>query len=436
MNKSLDIKLAEIRRNPQTRTFIIADAKDPDMARGIESFGRLSPTDPRIRALKSPEAFRPDEAKYRTVEDFCELIREVTRQGLIDIMLMSASTNERLTIKERLFDNSHITPAARANDTTDIWVVRGNRYASEASRPFRSATIDHIQCGKVECEPKERVLGANLGLYSVTFVNCLHRDMQTLSEFKEFREEAERKGFHYFLEIFDPNVDSGLAPEKMGAFVNDNIVRSLAGVTERGRPLFLKMVYHGPKFTEELAAYDPSLPVGILGGSAGTTYDAFKLIAEAQKYGARVALFGRKINNAEHQLAFIEMLRRIVDGQVQPEEAVRAYHGVLQGLGIKPQRSLEEDLQVTDTSMSYAGSTTVTVSKKPVAGRSAAKETAGGQRPPLQQSATKSVSYTPPAAVTSWPTFADGSPNFGSMSNAERVAYFKARLNNKLGVTR
>ncbi|MFA5191888.1 MAG: hypothetical protein WC740_14245 [Verrucomicrobiia bacterium] len=436
MNKSLDIKLAEIRRNPQTRTFIIADAKDPDMARGIESFGRLSPTDPRIRALKSPEAFRPDEAKYRTVEDFCELIREVTRQGLIDIMLMSASTNERLTIKERLFDNSHITPAARANDTTDIWVVRGNRYASEASRPFRSATIDHIQCGKVECEPKERVLGANLGLYSVTFVNCLHRDMQTLSEFKEFREEAERKGFHYFLEIFDPNVDSGLAPEKMGAFVNDNIVRSLAGVTERGRPLFLKMVYHGPKFTEELAAYDPSLPVGILGGSAGTTYDAFKLIAEAQKYGARVALFGRKINNAEHQLAFIEMLRRIVDGQVQPEEAVRAYHGVLQGLGIKPQRSLEEDLQVTDTSMSYAGSTTVTVSKKPVAGRSTAKETAGGQRPPLQQSATKSVSYAPPTAVTSWPTFPDGSPNFGSMSNAERVAYFKARLNNKLGMTR
>jgi len=447
MNKSLDIKLAEIRRNPQTRTFIIADAKDPDMARGIESFGRLSQSDPRVRAMKSPEAFRPDEAKYRTTEDFCELIREVTRQGLIDIMLMSASTNERLTIKERLFDNSHITPAARANDTTDIWVVRGNRCATEPSRPFRSATIDHIQCGKVECEPKERVLGANLGLYSVTFVNCIHRDMQTLREFKEFREEAERKGFRYFLEIFDPNVDSGLAPEKIGAFVNDNIVRSLAGVTERGRPLFLKMVYHGPKFTEELAAYDPSLPVGILGGGAGTTYDAFKLIAEAQKYGARVALFGRKINNAEHQLAFIEMLRRIVDGQVQPEEAVRAYHGVLQGLGIKPQRALEDDLQLTDTSMSYAGSTTVTVSKKPVAAVSDRRNVGrlpepapksfiagSGSRPTTQT--TTSVSYSPPAAITSWPTFPDGSPDFARMSNAERIAYFKARLNNKLGITR
>ena len=46
----------------------------------------------------------------------------------------------------------------------------------------------------------------------------------------------------------------------------------------------------------------------------GTTYDAFKLLADAQKYGARVALFGRKINNAENQLAFVEFLRLIVDG--------------------------------------------------------------------------------------------------------------------------
>ena len=41
------------------------------------------------------------------------------------------------------------------------------------------------------------------------------------------------------------------------------------------------MVYHGPKAMEELVHYDPHLIVGILGGSAGTTYDAFKLLAEA-----------------------------------------------------------------------------------------------------------------------------------------------------------
>src|SRR5205814_6954723 len=179
------------------------------------------------------------------------------------------------------------------------------------------------------------------------------QDRETLLWFKEFREEAERKKFRYFLEVFDPNVDHGIAPEKLGEFLNDNIIRALAGVPEAGRPLFLKIVYHGPKAMEELAQYDPNVVVGILGGSAGTTCDAFKLIHDAQKYGARVALFGRKINNAEHQLAFIEMLRLITDGKVKPEEAVRAYHGVLQAKGITPRLPLEKDLELTDQAMSY-----------------------------------------------------------------------------------
>src|SRR5207344_1471218 len=126
-------------------------------------------------------------------------------------------------------------------------------------------------------------------------------------------------------------------------FINDAVTRTLAGVATAGRPLFLKIVYNGPKAMEELVHYDPHLVVGILGGSAGTTYDAFKLLSEAKKYGARVALFGRKINNAENQLAFIRFLRLIADGEIRPEEAVRAYHGVLERLGIRPQRSLEED---------------------------------------------------------------------------------------------
>src|SRR5438477_7699871 len=269
-------------------------------------------------------------------------------------MLMSAYVNEQLTIKESLFQKSHVTPAARANDTTDVWAVRHGCYTAEAAQPFRTATIDQIQCGKIECDRTgSQFPGANLGLYSVTFVNDLEQDRETLTAFKEFREEAERKHFRYFLEVFDPNVSSGIAPEKLGEFINDNILRSLAGVPESGRPLFLKIVYHGPRAMEELAQYDPNLIVGILGGSAGTTYDAFKLIHDAQKYGARVALFGRKINNAEHQLAFIEMLRLITDGKVNPEEAVRAYHGILQAKKIKPKLELDKDLQLTDQTMSY-----------------------------------------------------------------------------------
>lgn len=347
--KSLDAKIADIRKNPSgSKAFIIADAKDADMAFGITAPGSKRPMNPE-RVLKS-------EIHWKTLEEYREQIRSVVRQGLVDIMLMSASNVEQLAMKERLFEKSHITPAARANDATDIWVVRGAAYVKEPSRPFRTATIDHIKCGELDCDTDAPHTGADLGLYSVTFTNNMERDYETLRAFKEFREEAERKNFRYFLEVFDPNVDTGITPEMLDGFINDHIIRSLAGVTEKGRPLFLKIAWRGPKAMEELVAYDPQLIVGILGGSAGTTYDAFKLIADAQKHGARVALFGRKINNAEQPLAFIEFLRRIVEGAITPEEAVKAYHGVLQSLGVHPHRPLAEDMQLTSAVTSYGGS--------------------------------------------------------------------------------
>ena len=80
------------------------------------------------------------------------------------------------------------------------------------------------------------------------------------------------------------------------------------------------------------------------------------MLWEAKKYGARVALYGRKINNSEHQLTFVRYLRLVADDQVLPEEAVRAYHADLGRLGIQPHRSLEDDLQRTDTATAYSGS--------------------------------------------------------------------------------
>src|SRR5947209_1456495 len=361
MTKSLDTKLAEVKSNPATRAFIIADAKDADMAFGVRAPGPRSYLSNRGErpARFSPEVWSREEYGYRNLPEFLDIIREVVHQGLIDIMLMSAYVNEQLTIKEGFFRDSHVTPAARANDTTDVWAVRHGCYTREPAQPFRSATIDQIQCGKIECDRSGTEFpGANLGLYSVTFVNDLEQDRATLLAFKEFREEAERKNFRYFLEAFDPNVSSGISPDKLGEFLNDNIIRALAGVPEAGRPAFLKIVYHGPRAMEELAQYDPNLVVGILGGGAGTTYDAFKLIHDAQKYGARVALFGRKINNAEHHLAFIEMLRLITDGKVTPEEGVRAYHAVLEAKKIKPRLPLEKDLEPTGQAMSYEGGST------------------------------------------------------------------------------
>jgi len=396
MEKSLDRKLARILADPSSKDFIIADAKDADMAFGLAAPGR------------SPE-YHAGEARFRTLDEYRQRMRDLVRQGFVDIMLMSPSTNEVLAIEERLFDASHVTPAVRANDTTDIWLATGTgRYASQPSLPFRTATIDHIMCGKMECQAHERKLGADLGLYSVTFNNDAALDRATLEGYKAFRLEAEAKGFRHFLEVFDPNACGDHPPKDVGRFVNDHIVRALAGVTSRGRPIFLKIPYYGPAAMEALATYDRSLVVGILGGSAGTSFDAFHMLWEAKKYGARVALYGRKINNAEHQLTFVRYLRAVADDEIGPEEAVRAYHGDLAKLGIRPQRALDEDLQRTYTATSYSGASQ-RAAKKPVAG--------------------PAVKLAPSTA----PSGASGEPDFSRMTPAEKARWNLERWKRIIG---
>jgi hypothetical protein len=444
MDKSLDRKLAAIHANPSCREFIIADAKDADMATGLGAPGL------------SPE-MHAGEVRFKTLEEYRDQMRLIARSGLVDIMLMSASSNHALTFRERLFDNSPVTPAIRANDTTDIHLARGAIYATEPSRPFRTASIDHAQCGHLDCAPHERTMGANLGLYSVTFNNILDRDIATLERFHEFRQEAERKGFRYFLEVFDPNMPGAVAPEVLPGYINDMITRMLAGVGPTGRPVFLKMVYHGPKAMEELVRFDPHLVVGILGGSAGTTRDAFQLLHDAQKHGAKVALFGRKINNAENQLAFVHFLRLIVEGQVGPVDAVKAYHAVLGRLGLRPHRSLEADLQLTDQAMSYGGkpAASIVVTKNepaPVRATStpataaavlsngtshcqchspAPKETAGAcgchGGSVVTQSIT-GVSRYNHISGNGTASSSNGRPDFTKMSPTERLDYHRQRL--------
>lgn len=385
VEKTLDQKLAKIHADPQgCREFIIADAKDADMGFGIAAPGRL--------------CSREGECRFKTLEEYREQIRQVIRQGVVDIVLMSASTSEQLCLQERLFDDSHVTPAIRANDATDIFVFRESRIPQQPAHPFRTAQLDHAQCGHLDCDPDERRRGVDLGLYSVTFNNDLQVDLNTLEHYNAFREEAERKGFRHFLEVFHPNLPNAVTPQNVPSFINDVIARTLAGVPSVARPIFLKIPYPGPQALEELVSYDPHLVVGILGGSSGTTRDAFQMIHDAQKHGAKVALFGRKINHAENQLAFIEFLRHIVDGVISPEEAVRAYHAVLQRLSIRPLRPLEEDLQITPTQFSYDESKSATTSAMPAAG---------------------TAESTAAATV-----------DFSKMTSEERLAYHRERLRN------
>ena len=113
--KSLDQKLAEIKANASSGAFIIADAKDADMAFGARAPGPrsyLSSSGARP-AQFSPEVWSRDEFGFRNLPEFLDIIREVTQQGLVDIMLMSAYVNELLTIKEGMFRELHVTPYLR-----------------------------------------------------------------------------------------------------------------------------------------------------------------------------------------------------------------------------------------------------------------------------------------------------------------------------------
>ena len=325
----LKSKLDHIKRGDyQPTDFIIADAKDADMA-----FGIAAPGPDHSVTNSSQEKGRTE---YKSRADYLGAMKDMARSELIDILLMSASSAETLHA-ENLFTDSQITPAVRLNDTTDIWSARGSCYRDSPSRPFATADLETVRS---LCQ---------LGLYSVTFSNNLKADLQTLEQYKSFRLAAREQGLQHFLEIFNPAFDIGLSDASLGDYINDMILKTLAGVTQKDAPLFLKMQFNGQRAMADLCAYDSAnLVVGILGGSAGTTRDTFELAKQAEQAGARVALFGRKINLSESPVELVRLLRCVIEEELSAEQAVNAYHDHLSATELTPQRTLNEDIQITD----------------------------------------------------------------------------------------
>jgi hypothetical protein len=315
----LDQKLARIRAGRYRRAdFIIADAKDADMGFGLTAPG-------------------PDgQGGFKKREQYLDAITTMIRSGVVDIMLMSASSAEVL-VKQGSFKTGKVTPAIRLNDASDIWSQRGSTYRDHPSRPF--ATVELAQAAKL----------GRLGLYSITFSNDIERDRESLQAFRAFRSAAAGQKLRYFLEVFNPAFDIGLKGAEIGEYINDSIIRTLAGVTTADRPLFLKLQYNGPKAMEELASYDPEgLIVGVLGGGKGTTRDTFELALQSERHGARVALFGRKINLAEAPVDLVSLMRRVIEGDVSTLDAVKEYHDRLKKAQTRPHRPLKDDLEITE----------------------------------------------------------------------------------------
>jgi hypothetical protein len=343
--KRLDEKLLRIRAGQYRKSdFILADAKDTDMGSGCT-------TPAPVRNKDGSVATAP-----RRLRTYLDQITDIVKQDIVDIMLMSPSNLERM-VEEGVFRDSAVQPAIRANEATDCWGgIRGGKYTHLPSRNFRTAKLLRVMHGTTTSEPGAAITGADLGLYSLTFNNDLEADLASLNAFAEFRDEVAEIRFRYFLEVFNPNVPSGLDPADVPKFVNDHILRALAGVMRADRPQFLKIPFNGPRALEELAAYDPSLIVGVMGGGAGTTRDTFELLYQAEKYGARVALFGRKINLAESPLDIVRYMREVADGAISPKEAVKAYHADLEAQGVRPSRPLVEDNVITEAALKQGSS--------------------------------------------------------------------------------
>ena len=94
--------------------FILADAKDPDYAFGVKGTGAHDYLD--------------QSGKHRSIPDFRQTIRDIVKQKQMDVMLGAVSNMEPLAA-EGLFEKSAVTPAIRANDTTDIWLPRSGSYS-------------------------------------------------------------------------------------------------------------------------------------------------------------------------------------------------------------------------------------------------------------------------------------------------------------------
>ena len=323
MHDRLVGKLTRIRSGAYSpRDFIIADAKDAEMGGGIGALGARRLADGTERLATS--------ADYR------QAMTEMMASGLIDIMLTSMSSAEALA-DSGAFKTSDVTQAIRLNDATDIWGFRGASYRERPALPFRTARLHHA-----------RRLAA-LGLYAVTFYNDRDLDVATSEAYGRFRQQAEEEGMAHFLEVFNPAFPINIGSNEFGAFLNDAIVRCLAGVARPEAPLFLKLQFNGARVMEELAAYDPAnLIVGVLGGAAGTTRDTFELVAQTERFGGRVALFGRKIYLAEDAIEIVRLMRAIVEGEIGTINAVKSYHDTLKSQGILPLRTIKEDLEVTD----------------------------------------------------------------------------------------
>ena len=102
----------------------------------------------------------------------------------------------------------------------------------------------------------------------------------------------------------------------------------------------------------ELCSYDPELVVGILGGAAGTNRDTFQLLADAQRDGARLALFGPQDQaRGIYPSRWSATCAGWSTGSTRRRRPSGSTHAAIRAEGLAPLRPLEEDLRITEPAL-------------------------------------------------------------------------------------
>lgn len=260
--------------------------------------------------------------RWRTRPDFLELCRELSSDGSIDGCLMTPADAETLAVDERFFDSIEVTPLVRTNAETMIWNPRHGSYRTSPSRPFVTVQPNDARfCRDLICQTQE--FNIRLGLYSICLNNNVDDDLRTLEVYLTYAREVGRTpGFDHFLEVFLPNLPQhGMSDEEIGEYVADSIVRTMSYLRRHERPRFIKTQFTTAAVWRELCRFDPTLPIGALGGARTDSRGTLELAHQVVTNGGKLILFGRAIFQDPDPLAICHALRRVLDG----EDPVGAY---------------------------------------------------------------------------------------------------------------
>lgn len=385
MTKTLQRKIRALLADASNSAeFILADAKESDLAlAGVPAVLE--------RSLERPDASFP----YRSRGAYLDQILELIEDSPLDLMVVSREVAGSMAGAGGAFEHSRVSPSVRVQSGRDL----------RARAPGESGPLPLFGLGL----SRDRAL-----------------DQAELDAYDRFRLDVGVVRGGHLLELYPASGRDGGPPQRVDDVLDDRLLHSLLESPPWARPTLLQVPYYGPRLMERLAGCLPGIAVGVLGGAPGTTFDAFQLLAEAGRNGARAALFGRRIGAAEHQAAFVRLMDVVARREASPAEAVHAYHGVLQGLGIRPLRELGEDLQPSSQLLrgEERSAVYVVVPELPYAPGARGEPAGAGER----SSGTRTAP-SPPAATT--PT--EPEPDFDRMTPQEKLDYNQRRRDRIFG---